>query len=190
MKKKISRPKILCFVSRYLPGYKSGGPVKSISNLVAHLSNDFEFLIITSDRDVLDIKPYSSIKVNSWNKVGTSKVYYASKSKLTFNFIMKIIKTTNHDILYLNSFFDFNFTIIPLIIRRYFFNSDKPCVLAPRGEFSDAALDIKFFKKIIYIFFSDLLKLYRNINWQASGQKEFKEILNNRKVANLCFYTI
>lgn len=181
-RKKSFRPKILCFISHYLPGFKSGGPVKSISNLVSHLGNDFDFRIVTSDRDVMDTKSYPSIKVNSWNKVGTSKVYYASKSRLTFNFILKIIKTTNHDILYLNSFFNFRFTTIPLIINRYFSNFYRPCVLAPRGEFSDAALEIKFFKKKNYIFFSNLLQLYKDIYWQASEKKEFKEILKNRKI--------
>ena len=48
----IYRPKILCFVSHYLPGYLSGGPVKSISNLVDHLKDHFEFFIITSDREL------------------------------------------------------------------------------------------------------------------------------------------
>ena len=64
------RPKILCFVSHYLPGYKSGGPVKSIHNLTEHLTKTFEFLIVTSDRDLNDTQPYKSISINKWNKVG------------------------------------------------------------------------------------------------------------------------
>ena len=34
------RPKILCFISHYLPGYKSGGPLKSIYNLSEHLREE------------------------------------------------------------------------------------------------------------------------------------------------------
>ena len=99
------RPKILCFISHYLPGYKSGGPLKSIYNLSEHLRDHFEFLIITSDRDFKDKKPYKSIKINRWNKVGKVKIFYASRSFMTIKNLSKLINTTNHNILYLNSFF-------------------------------------------------------------------------------------
>ena len=182
MKIETARPKILCFVSRYLPGFKSGGPVKSISNMIDHLGDKFDFIIITSDRDLKDKKPYSSIKVNKWNQIGNTKIYYASKSQLTFKFIIRIINNINYDILYLNSFFDFKFTTIPLIVRRFFCKKKKPCIIAPRGEFSDAALAIKFFKKKLYIIVTDLLGIFRKINWQASGKNEYKQILINRRL--------
>ena len=184
MKIKNKRPKILCFVSRYLPGFKSGGPAKSIKNLIDHLSDKFDFVIVTSDRDLKDTKPYSSVQINSWNRIGKTKIYYASRSQLTFKFIKNIINNINYDILYLNSFFDFKFTTLPLIARNYFSKSYKPCVIAPRGEFSNAALNIKYFKKKIYILVTNLLGIFKKINWQASGKKEFKEILSNRKLKN------
>ena len=177
--KTILRPKILCFVSNYLPGYKSGGPVKSIKNLTEHLSNDFEFLIITSDRDLNDKKPYTSIKINQWNKVGNSSVFYASDSFMKTTNISKFIKFTKHDIIYLNSFFNFKFTIIPLIVRRFFINSDTPYILAPRGEFSSEALNIKFWKKKLYTFVAIWFGLFNKIIWQASCNSEYKDILTN-----------
>jgi len=39
---------ILVFVSFYLPGYKAGGPVRSIANIVDHLNDEFYFRIVTS----------------------------------------------------------------------------------------------------------------------------------------------
>ena len=45
------KPVILVFLGNYLPGFKSGGPLRTIVNLVDNLSDEFEFLIITSDRD-------------------------------------------------------------------------------------------------------------------------------------------
>ena len=178
----IYRPRVLCFISHYLPGYRSGGPSKSVFNLINHLGNNFEFFIITSDRDVLDKKPYSSVKINSWNKIGTSQVYYVPKSKLTLTFIAKIIHSTKHDILYLNSFFDFTFTALPLIARRLMFSLTAPCILAPRGEFSNAALNLKFWKKKLYITLTSMFRLYKGLNWQASGKKEFNDILITRQV--------
>jgi|688.fasta_scaffold48110_3 glycosyltransferase involved in cell wall biosynthesis len=177
----ISRPKILCFVSHYLPGYLSGGPVKSISNLADHLRDHFEFFIITSDRD-LGGKKYSFVKINSWNKVSNSNVYYASKSKLTLNSIAKLIRSTKHDILYLNSFFNFTFTTLPLIARRFMSVSSSPCVLAPRGEFSPAALNIKYWKKKFFIFLTNLFQLYSGLNWQAANKQELNNIFKIFKI--------
>jgi len=57
-KKKI----VLIFVGAYTPGYKAGGPIQSIQNLVECLNNDFEFKIITSDRDIGDSKAYLLFK--------------------------------------------------------------------------------------------------------------------------------
>ena len=91
MKKNNTKPKILCFISHYLPGFKSGGPVKSISNLIDHLGDKFDFIIITSDRDLNDSQPYPSVKINSWTKIGRTKIFYASRAHLTFKFILKVI---------------------------------------------------------------------------------------------------
>lgn len=176
------RPKILCFVSHYLPGYKSGGPVKSIHNLTEHLTKTFEFLIVTSDRDLNDTQPYKSISINKWNKVGKVKVFYASKSFLNINNVSNLINETKHDILYLNSFFNFKFTTIPLITKKFFLNTKTPCILAPRGEFSPEAMKINFWKKKVYILIVSLLGLYKKINWQASCDNEYKDILANRLI--------
>ena len=68
--------KILIIMGRYLPGYKDGGPVRSIKNLVDRLGEEYDFRILTADRDHGDDKPYSCIKVRDWNRVGAAKVYY------------------------------------------------------------------------------------------------------------------
>ena len=48
-------------VRYYLPGYKSGGPVRTIVNLVDHLGDDIDFRIVTSDRDALEDAPYANV---------------------------------------------------------------------------------------------------------------------------------
>ena len=68
--------KILIIMGRYLPGYKDGGPVRSIKNLIDRLGNEYDFHILTADRDHGDEQPYLSIKVREWNPVGNAKVFY------------------------------------------------------------------------------------------------------------------
>ena len=61
---KFVKKTILCFVDHYLPGYKAGGPIQSIVNLVENLGDEFEFYIICNDRDQLDRQPYANVKID------------------------------------------------------------------------------------------------------------------------------
>mgnify|MGYP000468774279 CR=1 FL=1 len=44
----LNKPKILIFIDYFLPGYKAGGPTKSVSNIINSLTNKFDFEIIKS----------------------------------------------------------------------------------------------------------------------------------------------
>ncbi|MDQ1298054.1 MAG: hypothetical protein QG558_593 [Campylobacterota bacterium] len=172
----ISKPKILTFVSYYLPGYKAGGPLRTIANMVEHLGNDFEFWIVTRDRDLGDTVPYADVIINEWNDVHGAKVFYLSPDRQTLNGIADIINATPHDLMYLNSFFDPLFTLKPLIARRLGYVKDVPIVLAPRGEFSAGALRLKSIKKKVYIHAARVLGLYNNLYWHASSVHEVEDI--------------
>ena len=43
------RPVILIILNGYIPGFKFGGPIRAIENLVHHLGDEFDFRIITRD---------------------------------------------------------------------------------------------------------------------------------------------
>ena len=74
---------ILVFCDYYLPGYKAGGPLRTISNMVDILGDEIHFKIVTRDRDSGDNKPYKDIILNQWLKVGNADVLYLSPSKQT-----------------------------------------------------------------------------------------------------------
>ena len=112
---------LLVFVPNYLPGYKSGGPVRTIANLVEHLGNDYNFLIVTKDRDIQDKNSYPDIIANGWNKIGNTNVFYLSPDKSAFLCIMMIFKNTKFDIVYLNSFFNYRYSILPLLLLKDYF---------------------------------------------------------------------
>ena len=167
--------KILVFNHYYLPGYKSGGPIRSLANMAECLGDEFDFQIVTSDRDALDQHPYPAIKTNDWNQVDKAKVYYASPLMFFVKTIF-LLRKTEFDILYLNSFFDVKFTVFPLLMRWLKVFPQRPVVVAPRGEFSPGALILKSWKKNIYIVMSRVLGLYRDVVWQASSDFEAKDI--------------
>ena len=69
---------------------------------------------------------------------------------MNFKGVKKILTNTNHDLLFLNSFFSFRFTILPILVRKFGLIINKTCIIAPRGEFSSEALKLKLVKKIIF----------------------------------------
>lgn len=168
--------RVLCFVDYYLPGYKAGGPIRTIINMVEQLGDEIEFLIVTRDRDFKSNEPYSSVQINDWNTVGSAKVFYASPESLSFTGVARLLRNTPHDLLYLNSFLSPRLTGLPLLLRWLGFYGKKPVILAPRGEFSPGALALKRTKKQTYLMIVKAMGLCRNLIWQASCEHEATDI--------------
>ncbi len=171
-----NRKVILCFIEFYIPGYKSGGPVRSIENFISIFSKDFDFKIVCRDRDLFDKSPYSNVEIDLWTEIGGAQVFYASDNALSFMGIIRLLRETQYDLLYLNSFFCYRFTILPLLARWFGFVEAKTCIIAPRGELSTGALQIKSLKKKVYLFFSRFFGLYKNLLWQVSSEIESKDV--------------
>lgn len=171
----VPRPIILTFVSHYLPGYASGGPVRSIENLVQRLGGEFDFRIVTKDRDLRGVAAYADVNVDQWNEVGEAQVYYASNAAMSIARMRRLLDKTPYDLVYLNSFFSMWFSTIPLMLRRLR-SVNSPILLAPRGVFSKGALSLKSWKKSPYIAAMKALRLYRDVTWQASSEHEANDI--------------
>lgn len=164
---------VLTFCGCYLPGYKGGGPIKTIKNLFDSVGDRLNFKLITSDRDLGDSSPYTSVQVAAWNKVGQANVFYAQPGKAGLRQIRTILKESEFDIVYLNSFFSFRFSIYPLF---HLLRFNKKVILGPRGEFSEGALGLKRTKKSAYIFLFKLFGLHKKIVFQASSDFEATDI--------------
>lgn len=176
------KPKILIFTSFYLPGFKGGGPIRSIANLVKELAEDFDFMIVTRDRDLLDVSAYKDVDAGQWQDTGRAKVLYLPPSGIGFFSLRKILIESKYDIVYLNSFFDFDFSIKPVLLCRYFRVTKAPLLIAPRGEFSEGAISLSKAKKQVYIGLSNLLGLYDGAVFQASSKYESEDIARFLKV--------
>lgn len=169
--------RILTFVQYYLPGYRSGGPVRSVSNLVDELGDEFEFWIVTRDRDNGDAGPYPDVRVGAWQEVAGARVFYASPAELRLPRLRSLIRATPHDLLYLNSLFDPHFTVAPLLLRRFGAIPRRPVIVSPKGELSEGALGLRAGKKSMFLKTARALGLYRDVLWQASVPEERDEIV-------------
>ncbi|SDM92177.1 Glycosyltransferase involved in cell wall bisynthesis [Geoalkalibacter ferrihydriticus] len=162
--------KVLVFVEYYLPGYKSGGPIRTISSIVETAGSDFQFRIVTKDRDSGEDESYPSVFPDSWNQVGLAKVFYLSPKRQTLRGVYDVLREDSFGVLYLNSFFNPGFTLRPFLANIFFFR--KPTILCPRGEFSPGALGIKSPKKKLYIWLFRFLGFHKKIIWQATTAEE------------------
>lgn len=167
--------KVLVLLDFYLPGYKAGGPLRTISNIVERLGDRYEFLILTRDRDVEDIVPYPGVKVDDWNQLGKARVYYASSDSWSLLTISRLIKKESPDVIYLNSFFS-RLTLNFLLLRWLKTIANIPVIIAPRGEFSPGSLALKALKKKIHITLALKIDFYRNLIWQASSALEQQDV--------------
>ncbi|MFD2029643.1 glycosyltransferase [Ancylobacter dichloromethanicus] len=172
----MSRPVILVAVGHYLPGFRAGGALRSIANLVDHLADEFDFRILTSDRDLGEDRAYAGVVTERWVPVGPALVHYTPPGKQGAGAIVRAIRDLPHDLLYLNSAFSPRFAILPLAARRLGLVPRRPTVLAPRGEFAGGALAIKAFKKRGYLAAARLGGLFGDVRWQASSPFEAEDI--------------
>ena len=173
----MTKKKVLIFISHYLPGYKMGGPLNSVLNIVNNLSINFDFYIITSDRDLGDETPYKNIVLNQWTNVRGSKVLYIRDGVKGFKDILISINATNFDSIYLNSFFEFKFSIYIVFLRYFKLIKANKLILAPRGEFYKEALGFKKQKKYFYLKLIKFFKIYKNICWHSTVESETDEII-------------
>lgn len=164
---------VLVLSRYYLPGYKGGGPIKTIKNLINSVSDDIRFSLITCDRDLGDASPYSSVILGTWNLVGPASILYVRTGLTGYVRIFDELWSRNYDIVYLNSFFSPDFSFFPLLLARVL---RRKVVLGPRGEFSDGALALKASKKKLFIVIFKFLRLHKGTIFQASSDFEVRDI--------------
>lgn len=173
------KKKILVMAGYYTPSVKGGGPIQSIKNLVNKFSDSLDFYIMAADRDLGDKEPFEKIKSNEWSSVGEAQVFYTDYSKLTWKKVKEVMISMNFDVIYLNSFFSYKDSIIPILLLKLNKVPNLNIIVAPRGQFSSGALGLKKDKKIMYINFAKKMGLYKDIIWHATADTEKKDIQKN-----------
>ena len=170
--------KILIFIDWFLPGYKAGGPISSNANLIDHLSDKFEFYVVTRDTDYCESVPYKNINADTWNKLPNgANVYYISAKKLGFSKLVKVCKSIEFDIVYVNGIYSPYFSLFPLVYFKYF--TRKKVIISSRGMLSDHTFSAKKGKKKLFYGFARIVGLYKGITFHATNEDEALQIRKN-----------
>jgi len=167
----MNKPTVLVVMDYYLPAYKAGGPVRSISNMVDLLADEFDFYIVARDRDCDGTEPFAGVETDRWlERDGYHVRYVRGPGSLRGSF-----HGISFDLVYLNSFFS-SFAVTTLALRRLGLIRRTPVLLAPRGELSSRALGLKKTKKRLFVTLARWIGLHRGVIWQASSEMERDEI--------------
>lgn len=170
------RKRILIAIDWYLPGFRGGGPITSIANLVDALGDEYDFLIVTSDTDQGESKPYLEIPTDRWVESGPHcSIWYCSAEGRGYRHFRKLLGETEYDLLYLNSMFSLRFTIFPLWSSRAA-KPEVPVLLAPRGMLHAGALSLKPLKKKIFLRIIRLMGIDKHLIFQATDAQEVLDI--------------
>jgi glycosyltransferase involved in cell wall biosynthesis len=165
--------RIMICIDWFDPAYKAGGPVQSCKNLVKHLNKEFEFFILTSDKDEGDTTPLPGVTFNRWVTYAPNvQVYYAQGRPD----IRRLIGEIRPAAVYMNSMYSLPFTIWPLLAMRRLKNAPR-IILAPRGMLQEGAMKFKSRKKKLFLSFIRFLRMERNILFHATDEQEKADVL-------------
>lgn len=169
--------RILLVTQFFYPGFRAGGPVRSLVNFVNSCPDNLEVDVYTSDRDLHDSHSYTGVSVNTWgNRFSRARVFYSSRWFFFTSFFKS--QSSPYDVIYLNSFFNFKFSILILIWYKLGLLGKVRIIISPRGELTSGALSLKSFKKAVYIYMFKKCLFDDVIIFNFTSELEKKESLD------------
>lgn len=155
----------------FCPAYKAGGPIQSIANMVELMEEEpTEFNILCSNKDQ-DGVVLEKIVPDTWVTYSSNaNVWYSSVNDIIPQ-LTKQIKVNKDAAIYINGIFDWNYNFKPIV-----YNKKIKKIISPRGMLQKGALEVKPFKKKIYLHLLKFLGLLNNVKWHATNEEEKNDI--------------
>lgn len=175
-----NQPTVLIFNQYFVPGYKGGGPIISVYNLSLLLQHDFRVKVFCRNRDGLTTIAYPNVKTNEWQLLEGSEVevFYAGGDCIKLANYKALIEELEPDFIYLNSIFNFKFSILPLIAARLVGYDLSRVIVNPRGEVNEGALEIKSAKKKVFLNLIRLSGVQNRVIWNPTNSQENERLLS------------
>jgi glycosyltransferase involved in cell wall biosynthesis len=166
------KPVVLVALGCFWPGNDASGPNQSFIALATALQGEFDFRVVARDRAP---GAASSSAPPGWVDLGFAKARYLEIGRFGARGLGALLKQTPHDVLWLNSVYDREFTLPALLVARFSGRSRAHIVLSPRGEFGAGALEVKAAKKQVFLRLARTLGLWRAITWHATSEAEARD---------------
>jgi glycosyltransferase involved in cell wall biosynthesis len=168
--------RVLATADYFEPGFRAGGPVRSLALLVDTAPPGVDLTLITRDRDVDATGPYPGLS-GRWVRRGRAHVFYVPvRDREAWTSLWRALRGTTFDVLYVNSLWSPMFTVLPVLARRLGMIRAGRVIVAPRGELSPGALSQKSWKKRPFAAVWGGLLKRADVTWHASTVREAAEI--------------
>lgn len=169
----MTNPRICLTIDWYLPGTNSGGPVRSVANLVAAMP-DVDFYIITRNTDYCSTEPYLGLQPNTWVQMAPNvKVCYLENRHISKQKIQELILESGAQKLYISGIYSRAFSQWPVSIGKAL---KLKTVVAARGMLSPHALAVKPIKKYLFLSLMRWLNAYSHVHFHATSAQEAADI--------------
>ncbi len=165
--------KVLICMDWYLPGYRSGGPVTSVKNMVAALQGDYDFYVLTTNQDYKDDQPYE-LPVNSWIQREDCQVKYCDHQALMNGAVKQTIAELSPDAVMVNGIYSKYFCRD--VIKHAKKQGVRKIIVSPRGMLSPGSLSVKGFKKKQYLRLVKATGMFEDVYFHATGEMEREDI--------------
>lgn len=168
------KDRILALNTFYLPGYKGGGSIRALVNLVHHLQDTFTFRVVTSAFDLNESTPYPPEEQARAVASEGYEIAYLPRGCAQAAGLWRQMREP-WDALYLNSSFSPYYSILPLIFRRLMRKTGRPAIVAPRGELMAGALQShprKLRKKKLFLAWARWSGHFAGVVFHATSQEE------------------
>ncbi len=184
--------KVLIILDHFFPGYRDGGPVLSIANLIDALHEEYEFTVLTKDRDVGDSAPYpfiekdamvtvdkGAVNMNAGIKGDLSSVTVIYANEAAYDTKLIVSNANKADLVYMGGCFTKSARI--LLSSKAKGLVKPPVIVASFGLFDPGAFAIRYKKKKLYMMLTGLMGWYKDIYWSATNETEANNIIKHVK---------
>lgn len=181
-----SGPTVLVLADYFYPGFRAGGPIKSLKLMIERLG-DVNFKVITRDRDLGNLAPYpESLLLHPSSHSNLVSVDYVDTTGILGKVrLVQAIRTSESDLLYLNSFWSPFFSQIPLLLVLFKIIPRQAILISPRGELAVSARSQSALKKAFVGGVAKRLYSRLPIVWHATSPSEASDIESYWQNANV-----
>lgn len=170
----MDRPKVLIFNDWYTPGYKAGGPVRGMVNMVDHTRDRFDYHIITRNTEYTEEEPYPGITPDTWTTLpGGERVWYASKQGTSAATWRRLLKQEKWNVIYINGLYSWWYNILPLWLTR---NTAALRIVGVCGMLASGALVHGTVKKMLFLSLARMVDLYKGVRFHATNEEEAGDV--------------
>ncbi|MEU8375048.1 glycosyltransferase family 4 protein [Micromonospora sp. NPDC048894] len=161
------------------PGFRGGGPIRSLRFILDTLPGDLDVTLVTRDRDLHSPAPYPGLSGRLLRRDDRSAVFYLDPwAPRHWVRLIRHVRSRPIDLLYVNSIWSL-FSVVSILVVALRLVPVGAILVAPRGELSPGALAIRAAKKRLFLaVWAPLLRRLR-VRWQACSGLEEKQIRAN-----------